>query len=237
MELLFAFAAGLLTLLNPCVLPVLPVALASSLAGHKYGPVALAAGMAVSFSVLGVAIASLGPAIGLTADRVSQIGALVMIGFGIVLLVPRLNEQFAFATGGMANRANSSLDRLGNDGMWPQFAGGALLGAVWVPCIGPTIGGAISLASQGQSLGWAGLIMFAFSLGVSTIILGLAYGAREAIRTRQASLRAMAEYAKPVMGTVFIVIGLLIFFHILPAFEAWLLDQMPVWLQDLSTIF
>ena len=61
-----AFVAGLLTLINPCVLPVIPVALASAASANRLGPVALAAGMSATFTVLGVATASLGPVLGLT---------------------------------------------------------------------------------------------------------------------------------------------------------------------------
>ena len=60
MDLIFGYLAGLLTLVNPCVLPVLPIVLASALQAHRLGPVALAAGMSASFVILGVGIAALG---------------------------------------------------------------------------------------------------------------------------------------------------------------------------------
>ena len=77
MEFIFAYAAGLLTLINPCVLPVLPIVLASALNSNRFGPVALAAGMGVSFVVLGVALASVGQVISIGSGfvEVSQIAA------------------------------------------------------------------------------------------------------------------------------------------------------------------
>lgn len=235
MDLVFAYIAGLLTLINPCVLPVIPIALASS-SGHRLGPLALAAGMSLTFSTLGILITAIGPAVGLTVDRVSQVGALMMVLFGLVLLVPRLNAAFATAAAGFAGNADSQIRAIDNDGLTGHFLGGMLLGAVWSPCIGPTLGGAISLASQGANLGWAMFVMLAFSLGISTIILALAYGTREAIRARQQSLRGLAERSKPMMGAVFVLVGAMIFFKLNQRLEGAILDAMPIWLQDLSVI-
>ena len=81
MDIVFAYLAGLLTLINPCVLPVLPIVLASAAQGHRLGPVALALGMAGSFAVLGLAVTAFGPAIGLDADRMARIGAGLMVMF------------------------------------------------------------------------------------------------------------------------------------------------------------
>ena len=236
-EFIFAYIAGLLTLINPCVLPVLPIALASSVSGHRLGPVALVAGMCLAFTVLGVGIASAGPALGLTIDQISRFGAALMIAFGAILLVPRLNEAFATASAGFSARADAGMVRLNSDSLAGQAAGGVLLGAVWSPCIGPTLGGAISIASQGQSLIWAAAIMLSFSLGISTVMLALAYGAREAIRSRQNRLRELSAWAKPLMGAVFLGVGLMLFFGVHHVLEAALLDLMPIWLQDLSVAF
>jgi cytochrome c-type biogenesis protein len=105
---------------------------------------------------------------------------------------------------------------------------------VWSPCIGPTLGAAIALASTGESLGRAGAIMAAFALGVSTLILGLAYGAKSAIRRRQNSLRRLADIAKPVMGVSFIAVGLALWFGLDHAVEGWLVRTLPAWLIDFS---
>ena len=100
MEFILGYGAGLLTLINPCVLPVLPIVLASAVQNHRHGPLALAAGMSLTFVLLGVGVATLGSRIGLDADRVSQIGAFMMLGFGLILLVPKLNAGFSLATAG-----------------------------------------------------------------------------------------------------------------------------------------
>ena len=234
MDLIFGYLAGLLTLINPCVLPVLPIVLASALQAHRLGPVALAAGMAGSFVVLGLTVAAAGQALGLSDTTLARAGALMMIGFGLVLLVPRLNAGFASATAGFSQQADATIDQVNTGGLAGQAATGALLGAVWSPCVGPTLGGAIGLASQGQSLLWAGAVMVAFALGVASVMLALAYGARAALARRRDMMRRFAARAKPVMGVTLVLVGLMILFSFNQVLEGMILNIMPYWLQDLS---
>ncbi len=234
MELLFGYLAGLLTLINPCVLPVLPIVLGTALQASRWGPVALAAGMSLSFIVVGMTIAVFGRAIGLQPEEVAKGGAVLMVAFGLVLLVPRFAAGFATATAGVATRADAGIDQIDRSGLRGQVLGGILLGAVWVPCIGPTLGGAISLASGGESLLWAAAIMASFALGISTIILALGYGAQSAIRARRDWLRGFAARARPAMAIIFILTGVVLFFDLQRIPEFWLVENLPYWLQDLS---
>jgi len=228
MEYLLAYGAGLLTLINPCVLPVLPIVLASAMQASRLGPVALAGGMSLSFVTLGLVVTSFGHVIGIDEDTLAQAGAVLMIGFGLVLLVPRANAAFASATAGLSARADTGMGDLPRAGIAGQFAGGMLLGAVWSPCIGPTLGGAIALAAQGESLAHAGAVMTGFALGVSTLILALAYG------LRATSLRPLSAAAKPVLGAAFLLVGVTILLGLHHIAEAWLIGVMPPWLLDLS---
>jgi len=228
MEFVLAYAAGLLTLINPCVLPVIPIVLATALQASKLGPVVLAAGMSLSFVAFGLLITSVGYSIGLTEDVLANVGAVLMIGFGLVLVVPRVNAAFATATAGVSARADGALMEADTTGLKGQFLGGLLLGAVWSPCIGPTLGGAIALASQGESLARAGAVMTAFALGVSTLMLAFAYG------LRASSLRRLSALAKPLMGWAFLVVGLVILLRLHQYADAWLLQHMPAWLVDFS---
>lgn len=234
MDLIFAYLAGLLTLINPCVLPVLPIVLASALQANRWGPIALAAGMSLSFVSVGMLIAVFGRAVGLTEDTLVQSGAVAMILFGIVMLVPQFSARFALATGGLSGRADAEIDTIDQTGLRGQVLGGMLLGAVWVPCVGPTLGGAIALASTGESLTWAAAIMVGFAAGISTIIIALGYGAQSAIRARRDRLRVLAERSRPLMGLIFVAVGIALLFHLQRYAEIWLLDHMPIWLQDLS---
>jgi len=232
--MIFAYGAGLLTLINPCVLPILPIVLASALQAGRHGPLMVAAGLSLSFVVLGMAITVLGRVIGLTPEMVADAGAVLMILFGLVLLVPQFSARFETATAGFAASADAGIDDLDRSSARGQFLGGMLLGAVWSPCIGPTLGGAISLASQGESLGRAGLIMVFFALGVSTIIVALGYGARSVIMKRQAWMRAFASKSKPILGVVFVAVGVGLLLRVHHMLEYWAIQTLPTWLIDLS---
>ncbi len=234
MDLIFGYGAGLLTLINPCVLPILPIVLATALQASRYGPLAVAAGMSLAFVVLGLGVTVLGRSFGLTPETISDAGAVLMIGFGLILLVPRLSEGFATATAGVSTRADAGIDDIDRSGLTGQFLGGMLLGAVWSPCIGPTLGGAISLASQGESIAQAGGIMLTFALGVSTVILALGYGARSVIQQRQAWMRGIAARARPILGLVFVAVGVGLLLRVHHILEYWALETLPPWLIDLS---
>jgi cytochrome c-type biogenesis protein len=234
MELIFAYIAGLLTLINPCILPVLPIVLVAALNADRRGPLALAAGMSLSFVLFGVLVTAFGAAVGLTQELLTRIGAAMMVAFGLILLVPAFSQRFELAAAGLSASADRRIDRFSPSGLRGQFLGGTLLGAVWSPCIGPTLGGAIALASQGQNLIWVTLIMTSFALGVSTLILGLGFSARETIRTRTNRLRRLSESSKPLMGAVFVAIGLMILSGTNHLVDTWILDALPPWIQDLS---
>lgn len=237
MDLIFAYLAGLLTLINPCVLPVLPIVLATALQAGRTGPLVLAAGMSLSFVIVGMTVAVFGRALGIDDVMIARAGAVMMVLFGVVLVVPQFSARFATATAGMSARADAGIDGVNRDGLSGQFVGGALLGAVWVPCVGPTLGGAIALASTGESLGWAAATMLSFALGISTIIIVLAYGAQNAIRRRKSWLQAVSGRVRLITGVIFIALGIALFFGLHQIAEIWLLDNLPYWLQDLSVRF
>ena len=236
MEIVLGYLAGVLTLINPCVLPVLPVVLASAGSEDRRGPVYLMAGMSASFVALGLLLSRLGPALGVTPDTVSAAAALVMAAFGLVLLVPGLTARFATATAGIAAQADRGFARVERRGAGGMVLGGVLLGAVWSPCIGPTLGGAIALAASGEGLGRAALIMLAFAAGVSTVMLMLAYGARAALDRRGARLRRLLPGAKPLMGATFLLVGLALWFGLHHRLEIWALETLPSWFNDLSIL-
>lgn len=234
MEYVLGYAAGLLTLINPCVLPILPIVLATALQAGRAGPIAVAAGLSLSFVALGLFVALLGRSLGITDGAIANAGAILMILFGLVLLVPRFSAGFATVAAGASARADVGIDETDQSTLSGQFVGGLLLGIVWSPCIGPTLGGAISLASQGENLAHATAIMVTFALGVSTIILALAYGAQSVIRRRQAWMRSLAGSARPIMGVVFVAVGVGILFKVHHTLEFLALEYLPEWFTEFS---
>ena len=138
---------------------------------------------------------------------------------------------------GTANAAESRMQALDTNSLGGQFLGGALLGAVWSPCIGPTLGGAITLAYEQSNLTYAFAIMLAFSAGVGSIMLFFAYGARELVAKSRNAMANLVPYAGTIIGAVFLLVGLMIFFKLHHTLEAWALARMPLWLVQFSTQF
>ena len=234
MTYVWAYVAGALTLINPCVLPLLPIIIAAAFQNSRFGPLMLAAGLTLSFAVVGVGVTAFGHLIGIDELLINRAAAVVMILFGAVLLIPRAQAALAVLTAPLARGADAHIDRVRDAGSWGQFGVGVLLGAVWSPCIGPTLGGAIGLAASGENLGQAALTMLIFGVGVSTVLMALAYGSREILNARRERLLRWMPWAKPVMGVTLLVVGTGILFHFDRVIEGWVLDRMPAWLQDLS---
>src|SRR5690242_17483328 len=94
---LLAFLAGTLSILSPCVLPLVPIVVGTALSRHRLGPAALAAGLAVSYLGIGLFVATIGFAIGLDGALFRAIGAALLIAFGAALLAPVLQARLALA--------------------------------------------------------------------------------------------------------------------------------------------
>ncbi|WP_127902139.1 cytochrome c biogenesis CcdA family protein [Solirhodobacter olei] len=234
MTMILAYAAGLLVLINPCVLPVLPLVLASALQASRFGPLALALGLGTAFTAAGVGIAALSAAFGIGSEALARGGALALAAFGLLMMIPAAGRGFAFATNGFAARADRGAQRIEARGAGGQFLGGLLLGAIWSPCVGPTLGGALALAARGKGLAEAGATMLAFAAGTGTVILILGYGARSLISRNRAAMQRLAQLSRPLTGAIFALTGLALYFGLEHVAEGWLVSITPAWLQDLS---
>jgi cytochrome c-type biogenesis protein len=232
-----AFLAGILSTLSPCVLPLLPIVLGSALTEHRAGPLALAAGLALSFVVIGLVVATVGFAIGLDAGVFRMVAGVLLIAIGAVLLMPRLQAQFALAAGPVGNFAEQRFGGFSTAGLGGQFAVGLLLGAVWSPCVGPTLGAASVLASQGKDLVTVAITMLAFGLGAAVPLVLLGLVSREAMLRWRARLLAAGQRGKIVMGVVLAATGLLIVTGADKVIETALVEASPVWLNELTTLF
>lgn len=233
--LALSYAAGALSTLSPCVLPLLPMVLLGAIEKHAWGPFALAGGLSTSFAVVGVGVATIGFNVGLDPSTLRLVIAALMLGMGIVLLMPLLQNKLAIAATPVATGGQMLLSRLQPSGIGGQFAVGLLLGAVWSPCTGPTLGAAVGLAAQGETLAQAATVMMIFGIGAATPILALAYGSRQTIIRRRDWLARMSRVGKPLMGTALASIGVFVLSGLDKIVEASLTRAMPDWLVSVTT--
>jgi cytochrome c-type biogenesis protein len=230
-----AFLAGVLTALSPCVLPLLPIVLGTAVSTHRAGPVALAAGLALSFVIVGLFVATIGFSIGLDAGVFRAVAAILLMAIGLVLLVPRFQAQFALATSPVSQWTEQRFGGFAGNGLGGQFGVGVLLGAVWSPCVGPTLGAASLLAAQGENLGYVAITMLMFGLGAALPLLLLGLLSRETLLRWREWLHAAGKSGKIAMGVILIAVGLLVISGLDKAVETVLVDLSPAWLTELTT--
>ena len=233
----FGLLAGLLSTLSPCVLPILPILLGSATNAHPRAPLALAAGLALSYAVIGTTLAWAGSALGIDAAIFRNVGAAVLGLLGLVLISGTLQQRFAMATSGIGDAGNNLLSRMRLDGLAGQFAIGLVLGVVWSPCVGPTLGAAIVLASQGAQLPQVALLMGIFGLGAALPVVALAYLSRGAMMKMRGKLMVAGKTGKTILGTIMIALAVMILSGADKPVETWLVDHSPAWLTQLTTRF
>jgi cytochrome c biogenesis protein CcdA len=235
--LALAFAAGILSILSPCVLPLVPIVLGAAVTAHPLGAVALAAGLALSFTGLGLVVALVGFGLGLDAGMFRLAAAAIMIVIGAVLLVPSWQARLAGAGGPVSAWADRHFGGLAAAGLAGQFAIGCLLGAVWSPCVGPTLGAASLLASQGHDLPMVALTMTAFGVGAALPLVLLGLLSRATLMRARTNLMSAGKLGKGLLGAAFILIGVAITTGADKRIEAALVDASPQWITDLTTSF
>ncbi len=232
-----SFLAGLVTILNPCVLPLVPILIASALGKSRFGPLALAGGLVTSFTLFGFTVIAFGYSLGINEQAVRLFAGAMLAAAGVVLLVPQAQTALSAAAAPIANFGNERLARLSGDGWYGQYAIGLLLGIVWAPCVGPTLGVAIAAASRGENLVSSFLIFLIFGLGVATSVLAFAYGSRKAMGERRKTLSLLATYGKPLFGAALLVVGLMVLTGFDKVIEIALLDALPPQVIEFTTRF
>jgi cytochrome c-type biogenesis protein len=231
-----AFAAGVVSTLSPCVLPLLPIILGSALSEHRAGPVALAAGLAISFVSIGVFVATIGFAIGIDTGVFRLFGGTFLMAIGLILLLPRLQAQLAVAAGPLGNWTEQHFGGFSTVGLRGQFALGLLLGIVWSPCVGPTLGAASLLAAQGRNLGLVAITMLTFGLGAALPLVLLGLLSREAMTRWRNRLVTAGHGGKVALGALLVGTGFLIVTSLDKAIETFLVNISPAWLTDLTRL-
>lgn len=227
--------AGALSTLSPCVLPLVPILVGSALITHRLGPFALAAGLALSFTLVGVFIVGLGAAVGLDQELFRKIAAGLLIIFGVVLLSPALQARFSAWSSRLGGPGQSLINRITGDSLGGQFALGLLLGVVWSPCVGPTLGATITLASQGQDIGYVATMMALFGLGAGIPLVLLGMLSRQAMAKFRNHLLIAGKTGKGVLGALLLVMGILILSGTDKSLESEILKITPDWLVRLTS--
>ncbi len=225
--IVFAFVAGAATALSPCVLPVLPVALAAGVTGGRRRPLGVVTGLALSFTVATVALVYLISALGLPDQLLRTLSIVALIGFGIALLVPALGDRLEARLSTIGPRLGVGSPRPGGDGgFWSGMLVGGGLGFVYAPCAGPILAGVITVsASQSFSAGRLAVAL-AYGIGSAVVLYGLMLGGRR-LTGRLARRSGRFQMS---MGAIMVVIALLMLGNYDTRFETSIAADLPSFL-------
>ena len=232
-----SFLAGILSILSPCVLPLVPIIVGTALNTHRFGPYALALGLAISFTLVGVFIATLGASLGIDQEIFRSIAAFLLIAFGTILISTSLQARFASLSSGIGNSGQNLIAKVSTDSLLGQFALGLLLGVVWSPCVGPVLGATITLASQGQHLGHVFVVMAIFGIGAGLPLIVLGLLSRQAMLKIRSKLFTAGKVGKQILGMFMLLIGVMILTGVDKSIEALIVEVSPDWLINLTTRF
>jgi cytochrome c-type biogenesis protein len=227
-QLGLSVAAGSLTTLSPCVLPILPLVVGGALQGHRFTPVAMGLGMTASFAGVGVLLGALGPALDIDGDSVRVVGAAMLIVFALVMLVPALGDRFSQWMLPIASRANAASARLDSRSLPGALALGAVLGLVWSPCSGPLLGSALTLVASEGGLARGGEVLGLFGLGAAIPLVAAAYASRSGFARAKDWVLARIGHVRSGFAVLLGLTGV----AILTGGDKWLEAQVLRWLPD-----
>lgn len=227
-QLSLSLAAGSLTTLSPCVFPLLPLVLGGALQGSRFAPLAMGAGMIVSFAAIGMVLGALGPALGIDADTVRTAGAALLIAFALVMLVPALGERFTRWMLPIASTANAASARLEGGSVVGALLLGGVLGLVWSPCSGPLLGSALTLVASEGGVARGGFVLGLFGLGAAIPLVAVAYASRRGFVKVRDWLMARIERVRHVFAALLGMMGV----AILTGGDKWLEARVLQWLPD-----
>jgi cytochrome c biogenesis protein CcdA len=230
-----AFIAGVLTVLSPCVLPILPIVFGSASAKGRFDSLALAAGVALSFTIVGLFIATVGYSLGFDEALFHRLSGGLLVAFGLVLVTPRLQVALETGLGPFSTWASGKAAGFEARGALGQAGLGALLGAVWSPCVGPTLGAASLLASEGRNLPMVAATMLIFGLGASAPLLAIGSASRATLQRWRGGLGGAGRWGKWLLGGGMLAAGVLAVSGLDKILEAILVDASPAWLTQLTS--
>lgn len=226
-----AFAAGALSILSPCVWPLVPVVMSSASTGGRWGPIYLAMGLSVSFAVAGTLLSFVLLSLGLDPEIFRYIAAVLLLVVAVMLLVPPLGDR---VSGWLARLSpNSAAGPSTSVSGAGQFGVGALLGLVWLPCVGPTLGAAIALASMGQNMMTAFVVMAAFGVGTALILIVAGRLSGSLLSKWRPKTMAGAAAGKKILGATLGLLGILVITGIDKYLEALAIGMLPDWVYSL----
>lgn len=225
-ELPLALLAGVLTIASPCVLPILPIVLGTSIKrASKLRPLFIVAGFVLTFATLGMLLASVSQSVAIAHETLRLAGIVMLMLAGIAMLWRRPYEWLIAHLSGPLNRIGASGDNAGS-GNLGGFVLGMSLGAIWTPCAGPVLASILVLVTQAQNLGWSASLLILYAIGAGIPMLLIAYGGQY-MTTRVRAVAKYAERLQKIFGALIVLTAIAIYFQYDVLIYVWISDLFP----------
>lgn len=236
--LAFSFLAGLVTILSPCILPILPLVLSGSVTGGKKRPFGVVAGFVLSFSFFTLFLTSIVKSFGVSPNILRNVAVAIVLIFGISLIIPKfqaLLEQLFVKFSRFAPKGRAEGSEQGGTGFGGGFMVGLGIGLVWTPCVGPILASVISLALTGTVTSTSFFIVLSYALGTSIPMFAIVYGGRQLLDKLPWLTRNTLNIQKG-FGFLMILTAIAIFFNLDRNFQSFVLDKFPNYGKGLTSI-
>lgn len=216
-----AVIGGLLTVLSPCVLPILPLIVGRSLQSHRYGPLALVLGLISGF-------AAIGSLLGVTASwftglvsTLRNLAIALLIFAGILAIFPVWGHRLSSYL-----HLGSRVKKHTRVGLIGEFWLGSQLGLLWTPCAGPVLGSILVLAAVQHNAVGAFVLLVLYGLGAGLPLILIAYGSRY-VSKHLLSLRSHAMVLQKVGGVIVVATAIAILLGWDVQIQLWLAPIFP----------
>lgn len=219
----FAFIAGIVTVLSPCILPLLPIILSSSDASGKQKPLGVVIGFIASFTFFTLFLSMIVRLSGIPSESLRIFSILVLAVFGASLLVPQIQTKLEIVFGKLANLMPSGAKR---SGFWGGLMIGFSLGLLWTPCVGPILASVISLAITGAVTVQAFLLTLAYAAGTAIPMFAIMLAGSKALQKVPWLVRNTGRIQK-IFGLLMILTAIGIYFNIDRRFQTYILETFP----------
>ncbi len=217
----FAFLSGIITILSPCISPVLAIVLSGSVGG-KSKPVGVVIGFITSFSIFTLALSTIIQVFQIEPQTLRVIALSIIILFGVVLLIPSFLLKFEI----IASKLIKYQPKKQKGGFIGGFLVGTSLGLIWTPCVGPIMASVISLAISQEVDGGAILIIISYALGTSIPMFGIMIGGRKLLN-KFPKITSNTDKIQRFFGVIMIIVGLSIGFGLDRQFQSFILRTFP----------
>ena len=224
--LLFAFLGGIVTILSPCILPILPIVLSGTLTGGKKKPLGVVSGFILSFTFFTLFLTTIIKFTGVSADALRTISVFVIGVFGVSLLIPTFQVAMEKWFSRLASIAPQQKQNTNRPDFIAGFFIGLSLGLVWTPCVGPILASIITLAATSSINGGSVFITLAYSMGTAIPLFAITYGGRQLL-TRHPWLLTNTQIIQKAFGILMLIAAMGIFFSWDRQFQSYILTTFP----------